>query len=118
MGKANTKPTKLIGQFEDYTHYGEIVNKNHMKRYYLKQKSLNRSFYAWACPISNLDKLKPIIKWHQTQETKIGGVLLKYLGVEEQLPLMDKIDRKWYKMLKFETYDYDFELEIVLRVLK
>lgn len=118
MGKANTKPKQLVGQFEDYTHYGEIINDDHTKRFYLKQKSLDVSFYAWAIPISVFEKIKPEIKVHQALETKSKGLVVKYLGLETDLPIMDKLNRKQYFMLKFDTYDYDLELEMRLRINK
>jgi hypothetical protein len=94
LGKANTKPKKLIGQFEEYTHYGELYSDTHYKRFYLKQKIKDETIYAWVVTTAQLEELKPDIKFHQAQELINSGILISYLGVDSKLPTMAKLNIK------------------------
>ena len=62
--------------------------------------------------------MKGEITFHQGLEIKNKAILLAYKGTDNQIPTLDKINRSTHTFLKFETYDYDLELEMKLRILK
>lgn len=119
MGKPSSKPPKQIGQFENYTHYGEISDPLRFKKmYYLKHKKEDKTFYAVEISKTGLKNLKHMLTVYQQMESNYPSFVLSYKGCQENLPCMDKIDKKHSEFLTFETYDYDLDLELKLRIIK
>lgn len=119
LGKPSSKPPKLIGQFEDYTHYGEIKDLEKSKKiYYLKQKQGDKTIYAVETSKTELNDLRHILTIYQQMESNYPSIILSYKGSKNNIPCMDKINRKNATFLTFETFDYDLELELKLRIIK
>ena len=120
MGKPNTKPKKIIAQFDDFTHYGEIKSEDGIKRYYYKYKSTDKTILAVLISKkdSESEKLKKVLKCYKKTQTSFSSFTLMYKGIQADLPCMDKLNRAKQTFITFETFDYDLELELKLRVLK
>jgi len=122
LGKVSSKERPLIDKFSGYSHYSEIVGKDLATYYYYKEHGTEKSFIALRIGKDELEKHSEALRVYEELQTKYSSFLLKYLGEKPDLPIFDnslsKKMRDRITLLTFDSFDYNMELEMTLRLVR